>query len=132
MALATYSCKFVPNDAQKLHDQGKNVAPASASTTRNIATDIAGRRRLLISSSAVSLLATAATEATDSRTALLQKYLKKSEENKAKNDQERMNDYYKRNYKDYFGFVEGTLRAKDKELLSESERGILEWLDKNK
>ena len=43
-----------------------------------------------------------------------------------------MEDYYKRNYKDYFGFVEGTLQAKDKEQLSESERGILEWLQKNK
>ncbi|CAH2042943.1 unnamed protein product [Thlaspi arvense] len=56
------------------------------------------------------------------------KYLKKSEDNKAKNDKE---SYYKRNYKDYFDFVEGSLRAKKGEL-SESEQGILDWLQKNK
>ncbi|XP_021776162.1 uncharacterized protein LOC110739988 [Chenopodium quinoa] len=134
MALASYSCSFVPDNVKELLDRAKSVTAATASTARSIASgsDIAGRRRLLLSSTAATLLAVAATDANDSRTALLQKYLKKSEENKAKNDKERMDDYYRRNYKDYFGFVEGTLRAKDKEQLSESERGILEWLDKNK
>lgn len=45
---------------------------------------------------------------------------------------QRLDGYYKRNYKDYFGFAEGSLKAKDKEQLSESERGILDWLEKNK
>ncbi|BBH09710.1 hypothetical protein Prudu_022283 [Prunus dulcis] len=58
-------------------------------------------------------------------------YLKKSEENKAKNDKERMDSYYKRNYKDYFGFEEGTIRAKKGEL-TKSEKGILDWLENNK
>nr|GMC92715.1 photosystem I reaction center subunit N, chloroplastic [Ipomoea batatas] len=64
----------------------------------------------------------------------LSEFLKKSEENKEKNDKERLESYYKRNYKDYFGLIEGTLRQKvqNKEQLTESEQRILEWLDKNK
>ncbi|KAA8545759.1 hypothetical protein F0562_020790 [Nyssa sinensis] len=84
-----------------------------------------GRRGLLVSTMI------AASQVNDSRTELLQKYLKKSEENKAKNDKERLDGYYKRNYKDYFGFVEGSLKGK-KEELSESEKGILDWLQRNK
>ncbi|GAB2268094.1 hypothetical protein Dimus_003072 [Dionaea muscipula] len=81
---------------------------------RNIA-----RRGLLLS---VPLLA-AATEADDSsRTRLLEKYLKKSQENKAKNDKERLESYYKRNYKDYFDFVEGSVKGKKD--LSESEKAL--------
>lgn len=47
---------------------------------------------------------------------------------------QRLESYYKRNYKDYFGVIEGTLRQKvqNKEQLTESEQRILEWLDKNK
>uniref|UniRef100_A0A803R3P7 Uncharacterized protein n=1 Tax=Cannabis sativa TaxID=3483 RepID=A0A803R3P7_CANSA len=44
---------------------------------------------------------------------------------------QRMDSYYKRNYKDYFELVEGTMRGKDGEI-SEAEKGILEWLQKNK
>ncbi|XP_027111280.1 uncharacterized protein [Coffea arabica] len=84
-----------------------------------------GRRELLFSAAAT------VAQVTDSRTDLLKKYLKKSEENKTKNDKERLDSYYKRNYKDYFGLLEGTLKQK-KEQLSESEKGILEWLEKNK
>ncbi|XP_057789260.1 uncharacterized protein LOC131006123 [Salvia miltiorrhiza] len=68
----------------------------------------------------------------DSKTDLLDKYLKKSQENKVKNDKERMDSYYKRNYKDYFGLLEGDLKLKKKEELSEAEKGILEWLERNK
>ncbi|XWS54667.1 hypothetical protein CRYUN_Cryun10bG0108100 [Craigia yunnanensis] len=68
----------------------------------------------------------------DSRTELLKKYLKKSEENKAKNDKERMENYYKRNCKDYFEFVEGTVKRKSKQQLTEAEKGILDWLKANK
>ena len=43
-----------------------------------------------------------------------------------------MDSYFKRNYKDYFDFVEGPLRAKKEEELTEAERGILDWLKNNK
>ncbi|XP_057495999.1 uncharacterized protein LOC130780981 [Actinidia eriantha] len=83
-----------------------------------------GRRGLLLS------IMIATSQVNDSRTQLLQKYLKKSEDNKAKNDKERLDSYYKRNYKDYFEFVEGSLQGKKE--LSESEKGILDWLRNNK
>ena len=44
---------------------------------------------------------------------------------------QRLDSYYKRNYKDYFDFVEGSLKAKDGKL-SDSEKGILDWLKNNK
>ncbi|KAL9238536.1 hypothetical protein vseg_012941 [Gypsophila vaccaria] len=130
MYLSVVSSKLVgSSNCQELHGRVVNIV----SPTTKFDGSRAGRRCLLLSSTATTLLAAAVVvDASDSRTALLQKYLKKSEENKEKNDKERMDDYYKRNYKDYFGFVEGTLRQKDKDQLSESERGILEWLDKNK
>ncbi|XP_075484781.1 uncharacterized protein LOC142525531 [Primulina tabacum] len=80
-----------------------------------------GRRDLLLLSTAL---------VSQSHTDLLNKYLKKSQENKAKNDKERLDSYYKRNYRDYFSLLEGELRQKKD--LSESEKGILEWLDANK
>uniref|UniRef100_A0ACD5X753 Uncharacterized protein n=1 Tax=Avena sativa TaxID=4498 RepID=A0ACD5X753_AVESA len=82
----------------------------------------------------LTLLASAAAvpEAGESRKALLQDYVKRSKENKEKNDKERLDDFYKRNYKDYFGFIEGSVREKKVEELTESEKGILAWLDKNK
>uniref|UniRef100_A0A453HBD1 Uncharacterized protein n=1 Tax=Aegilops tauschii subsp. strangulata TaxID=200361 RepID=A0A453HBD1_AEGTS len=45
---------------------------------------------------------------------------------------QRRDAVYKRNYKDYFGFMEGPVREKPAEELTESEKGILAWLDKNK
>jgi hypothetical protein len=45
---------------------------------------------------------------------------------------QRRDAVYKRNYKDYFGFIEGPVREKKEEDLTESEKGILAWLDKNK
>ncbi|KAK9061364.1 hypothetical protein SSX86_018545 [Deinandra increscens subsp. villosa] len=82
-----------------------------------------GRRGLLLST-------VVAAAAIDSKTQLLEKYLKKSQENKTKNDKERLDSYYKRNYKDYFALDEGALRQKKD--LTEAEKGILEWLDANK
>nr|GMD01920.1 Photosystem I PsaN, reaction centre subunit N [Ipomoea batatas] len=105
------------------------VKGANTRESRNITgrVRVQGRRELLFST-------LAAVELSDSRTELLNKFLKKSEENKEKNDKERLESYYKRNYKDYFGVIEGTLRQKvqNKEQLTESEQRILEWLDKNK
>ncbi|PAN45205.1 hypothetical protein GQ55_9G098500 [Panicum hallii var. hallii] len=71
-------------------------------------------------------------DGSESRKALLQEYLKKSKDNKEKNDKERLDDYYKRNYMDYFGLIEGPAREKKEEERTESEKRILEWLDKNK
>ncbi|PIA29407.1 hypothetical protein AQUCO_06000050v1 [Aquilegia coerulea] len=90
-----------------------------------------GRRGLFLSVMFTSS-ATLTAQANDSKTALLQKYLKKSEENKEKNDKERRDDFYKRNYKDYFQFMEGSLEGKKEEELTEAEKGILEWLKTNK
>lgn len=45
---------------------------------------------------------------------------------------QRLDDYYRRNYKDYFELIEGTVKDKQEELLSESEKEIREWLKKNK
>ncbi|XP_062212302.1 uncharacterized protein LOC133913231 [Phragmites australis] len=79
------------------------------------------------------LISTAAIpDGSESRKALLQEYRKKSKENKEKNDKERLDDYYKRNYRDYFGLIEGPAREKKEDERTESEKRILEWLDKNK
>ncbi|KAF1860876.1 hypothetical protein Lal_00000290 [Lupinus albus] len=101
---------------EKVH--GSQVKTANSSTNLNFEF---GRRGLFLST----LIAT--TQLPDSRTQLLQKYLKKSEENKEKNDKERLESYYKRNYKDYFESMEGTLNGKDGQL-SETEKGIQDWL----
>lgn len=45
---------------------------------------------------------------------------------------QRLDSYYKRNYKDYFEFVEGSLNGKEGQQLTESEKGILDWLKRNK
>jgi hypothetical protein len=45
---------------------------------------------------------------------------------------QRVDSYYKRNYKDYFEFVEGGLQGKEEGKLSEAEKGILDWLKANK
>ncbi|KAK7269937.1 hypothetical protein RIF29_22754 [Crotalaria pallida] len=84
-----------------------------------------GRRGLILST----IVAT--TQEPDSRTELLKKYLKKSKENKEKYDKERLESYYKRNYKDYFESMEGTLNGKDGQL-SETEKGIRDWIQSNK
>ncbi|KAG9440597.1 hypothetical protein H6P81_020762 [Aristolochia fimbriata] len=88
------------------------------------------RRVMVLSSVALASSAAAIPEVSDSRKALLEQYLKRSKENKAKNDKERLDDYYKRNYKDYFEFIEGSVQGKTE--LSEAEKGILDWLKANK
>lgn len=63
---------------------------------------------------------------------LIEELLEKSRSNKAKNDQKRLDSYYERNFKEYFEFVEGTLRNKNETELSETEKGILKWLEKSR
>ncbi|KAF2294377.1 hypothetical protein P3X46_013684 [Hevea brasiliensis] len=119
MALAVTVNKFASSNVHAV--QRKEAKRSSA-------TSPAFSRRGILSSTLVA----AYPVTTDSKTELLNKYLKKSEENKAKNDKERLDSYYKRNYKDYFDFVEGSLRAKKEQDLTESEKGILGWLKRNK
>ncbi|KAJ6822814.1 uncharacterized protein M6B38_305745 [Iris pallida] len=92
----------------------------------------AGRRGLVSSILLSTATLVVPTASDDSKSALLQEYLRRSKENKEKNDKERLDDYYKRNYKDYFEFVEGSDEGKSEEELSESEKGIREWLRKNR
>uniref|UniRef100_A0A9I9DHJ6 Uncharacterized protein n=1 Tax=Cucumis melo TaxID=3656 RepID=A0A9I9DHJ6_CUCME len=119
MALAVTLNKFASSNVQSVQ---RNKATATVSSP-------IGRRDLLLSTVAPASTAAAAA-AVDSRTELLKRYLKKSEENKEKNDKERLESYYKRNYKDYFEFVEGSVKNKNE--LSEAEKGIVEWLKRNK
>ncbi|XP_062022664.1 uncharacterized protein LOC133738975 [Rosa rugosa] len=122
MALTVTVNKFASSNVQTVQRKQRKGPKKTSST--GTTTDF-GRRGLLLSA------AVATPQLSDSGTELLKKYLKKSEDNKAKNDKERMDDYYKRNYKDYFQFEEGPLRAK-KTPLTEAEKGILDWLDSNK
>ncbi|KAJ7967596.1 Photosystem I reaction centre subunit N [Quillaja saponaria] len=119
MALTVAVNRYASSNVQAVHRRQGKPTPKTT-TTKDL-----GRRGLFLSA------AIAASQAPDSRTELLKKYLKKSQENKDKNDKERLDSYYKRNYKDYFDFEEGSLRAK-KGQLSEAEKGILDWLQKNK
>lgn len=121
MALTVTVNKFASSNVQAVQrKQRKGPKKTTPTGTADF-----GRRGLLLSA------AVAAPQLSDSATELLKKFLKKSEDNKAKNDKARMDDYYKRNYKDYFQFEEGPLRAK-KTPLTEAEKGILDWLDNNK
>ncbi|CAK9315708.1 unnamed protein product [Citrullus colocynthis] len=127
MALAVTLNKFASSNVQSVQrNQANKPRTATATATAGSAN---GRRGLLLS--AIAAVAAAPEEAMDSRTELLKSgYLKKSEENKEKNEKERLESYYKRNYKDYFEFVEGSVKNKNE--LSEAEKGIIEWLKRNK
>ncbi|XWS63017.1 hypothetical protein CRYUN_Cryun06bG0060500 [Craigia yunnanensis] len=136
MALTVTVNQFTSSNVHAVHrKQGKSPPATSKPKPTNTNTitaaaatgDIGIARRGLILSAMAS-----APQLNDSRTELLKKYLKKSEENKVKNDKERMENYYKRNYKDYFEFVEGSLKGKNEQQLTESEKGILDWLKANR
>ncbi|XP_052480808.1 uncharacterized protein LOC128035355 [Gossypium raimondii] len=129
MALTVTVNQFAPSNVHAVHrKQGKTPSPTSKPRPTNTTTITAAaanvgftgiaRRGLILS--AVDF----APQLNDSRTELLKKYLKKTEENKDKNDKERMENYYRRNYKDYFEFVEGTLKGKDEQQLSEAEKEL--------
>ncbi|KAK2664841.1 hypothetical protein Ddye_003415 [Dipteronia dyeriana] len=124
MALTVTVNKYASSNVQAVHRRSEE---SRTKTTTAKFTDF-GRRGLLLSAA----LAAAPPQLSDSTNQLLEKYLKKSEANKEKNDKERLESYYKRNYKDYFEYMEGTLKGKNEQQLSESEKGILEWLRTNK
>ncbi|KAK8659729.1 hypothetical protein V6N13_029923 [Hibiscus sabdariffa] len=133
MALTVTVNQFASSNVHAVHrKQGKSPPATSKPKPANAKTvtpggDIGLARRGLILSAVAS-----APQLSDSGTELIKRYLKKSEENKAKNDKERMDNYYRRNYKDYFEFVEGTLSGKEEQQLTEAEKGILDWLKANK
>lgn len=60
----------------------------------------------------------------------VQRLLDQSKANKAKYDKQRLDDYNKRNWGDYFRFIEGSVRNKKDP--TEAERAILQWLENNK
>ncbi|KAL2324294.1 hypothetical protein Fmac_023352 [Flemingia macrophylla] len=122
MALTVTVNKYASSNFQAVQGKAANkTTPTTLTTNLEL-----GRRGLLLST------AIATTQVPDSRTQLLEKYQKKSQENKEKNDKERLDSYYRRNYKDYFELMEGTLKRKEDGQLSDTERGILDWLQKNK
>ncbi|KAM7264693.1 hypothetical protein ACFE04_002376 [Oxalis oulophora] len=123
MALTVTVNKYASSNVHAVHRKHTNNKRHSSPSNNNF-----GRRNLLLLSTAV---VTSAPQVIDSQTELLKKYLKKSEENKAKNDKERTDSYYKRNYKDYFMSIEGSIRAKNADQLSETDKAILDWLQKN-
>ncbi|KAK3193066.1 hypothetical protein Dsin_024376 [Dipteronia sinensis] len=125
MALTVTANKYASSNVQAVHRRSEE---SRTKTTTAKVTDF-GRRGLLLSTA---LAAAPPPQLNDSTNQLLKKYLKKSEANKEKNDKERLESYYKRNYKDYFEYMEGTLKGKNEQQLSESEKGILEWLQANK
>ncbi|KAH7575420.1 hypothetical protein ACOSQ2_005277 [Xanthoceras sorbifolium] len=124
MALTVTVNKYASSNVQAVHRRSEARRKSTKTRTAKVA-DL-GRRGLLLST------AVAAPQLNDSTNELLKKYLKKSEANKEKNDKERLESYYKRNYKDYFEYMEGSIKGKTEQQLSESEKGILEWLRTNK
>ena len=62
----------------------------------------------------------------------IQELLAKTAAKKDERTQERLNDYYKRNFKDYFEFEAGSIRAgKARGISDESQQAILQWLERN-
>lgn len=68
----------------------------------------------------------------DEDSPLIQELLARSKENKEKYDKERLDDYYKRNFGDYFGFVVGSEPANQSPEALENRRAIEAWMEKNK
>eukprot|EP00850_Spirogloea_muscicola_P010696 SM000064S19718 [mRNA] locus=s64:124107:125362:+ [translate_table: standard] len=60
----------------------------------------------------------------------IKELLKRSIEKKPQRDQERLDDYNRRNFGDYFNFIAGSLA--NKKNLTDNERNILEWVKKNR
>ncbi|KAH0872360.1 hypothetical protein HID58_069722 [Brassica napus] len=114
MALTVTVNKYASSNVQAVRRNETKRDSLTASTT-----DL--RRRNIIFSSSSSFLAAALTTSDQ----LLQKR-QRGKENR------RLDSYYKRNYKDYFEFVEGSTKGKTEAELSESEKRILEWLKANK
>ncbi|RWW53011.1 hypothetical protein BHE74_00040539 [Ensete ventricosum] len=117
-ALSTVNRQFPSSAAASL------VLPRSV--TKSVYRNDIGRRGLL------TLLISTATvpEVADPKKALLQEIYELGVDGFPLS--QRLDDNYRRNYKDYFEFIEGSVKDKTEELLSESEKDILKWLQKNR
>ncbi|KAF8060628.1 hypothetical protein HT031_004805 [Scenedesmus sp. PABB004] len=63
----------------------------------------------------------------------IQALLARSRANKAAYDKARLDDYYKRNFADYFEFEAGSAAAgAARGIKSETQQAIADWLEKNK
>lgn len=60
--------------------------------------------------------------------------MEKSRQNKAKNDKDRLDSYYRRNYKDWFDVEKGNfgIGSEKNQLSKELQQEILQWIEKNK
>ncbi|KAK3233143.1 hypothetical protein CYMTET_56542 [Cymbomonas tetramitiformis] len=67
----------------------------------------------------------------DDESPLIQELLARSKANKAKYDKERLDDYNRRNFQDYFEFVAGSQTAAP-ENRSKEVKAIEKWLAENK
>ncbi|KAL3150526.1 hypothetical protein ABBQ32_000343 [Trebouxia sp. C0010 RCD-2024] len=71
-------------------------------------------------------------EVDDDSSALVQGLLAKSKENKERYTKERLQDYYRRNFKDYFTYEKGLGQSSSERGLSdENQQKILKWLNDN-
>ncbi|GLC36628.1 hypothetical protein PLESTM_000482700 [Pleodorina starrii] len=72
-------------------------------------------------------------EVDDATSPFVQKLLKRSEENRERYQKERLQDYYRRNFKEYFEFEASSAKvARARGLSTESQEAIAKWLEENK
>eukprot|EP00955_Chlamydomonas_euryale_P113363 366212-Chlamydomonas_euryale.AAC.27 len=72
-------------------------------------------------------------EVNDAESPYIQELLRKTAEKKDERKQERLNDYYRRNFKEYFDFEAGSSSAgRSRGISSETQAQIAEWLEQNK
>lgn len=65
---------------------------------------------------------------------LIEDLLEKSRLNKPKHDRDRLESYYRRNYKDWFDVEKGNfgIGQERNQLSKELQQEILQWIEKNK
>lgn len=66
----------------------------------------------------------------DKENPLIQDLLAKTAANRDRRSKERLNDYYKRNFKEYFEFIEGS-NMDTLGISPETQKEIRQWLDEN-
>ncbi|GAX73170.1 hypothetical protein CEUSTIGMA_g623.t1 [Chlamydomonas eustigma] len=72
-------------------------------------------------------------EVKDSESPFIQELLRRTAEKKEERKKERLDDYYRRNFKDYFEWEAGSALAGRARGISEGTSSkILKWLDENK
>eukprot|EP00242_Pyramimonas_sp_CCMP2087_P008459 CAMPEP_0198212972 /NCGR_PEP_ID=MMETSP1445-20131203/28490_1 /TAXON_ID=36898 /ORGANISM="Pyramimonas sp., Strain CCMP2087" /LENGTH=159 /DNA_ID=CAMNT_0043887553 /DNA_START=89 /DNA_END=568 /DNA_ORIENTATION=+ len=108
----------------------KHRAPGDCRVQRRHLLSAAGCVSLILLTDPKRALATNGTGSgvDDDESPLIQGLLASSRANKEKYDKERLDDYYTRNFKDYFDFVDGSNRSGEN---TENEIKIKEWIAKN-